>query len=389
MPSEMVLVDAMQVKPAIFNCFMENIKMMKKNLKDSAVIGVTSTTTKIETKMEEDLKLNPVKDADLPESNKKEETPFKLKCVKIDKYYNETDSVYSRWRAFKKFGLTEVDNVMIAEQRVKKRCAGSYPMKKMLGAKREEEDTGDKNNFSVSEENGIFIARANDPDYFAVFSEPSVNRWSSWSWNPVTGCINGCDYCYAKNIVEKDKQNCPRGFCPTFYPDRLNAPKNTKIPESKKDDVNIKHVIVCDTADLFGDWIPSEIIFQVFEVCRETPDWHYWFLTKNPDRYAKLLKEKDGFDFPTNCTLEVTADTYEQFINTYDALSALDGQFNHDFLLHSFEPLHEELMHSNFTNIGDDLLPFNLMLSRHTIDEQPPLRYIWLESLYMRAPIRV
>jgi hypothetical protein len=44
-------------------------------------------------------------------------------------------------------------------------------------------------------------------DMFILYypeSKPVCNRtnemvdWASWTWNPVTGCWQGCDYCYAR-----------------------------------------------------------------------------------------------------------------------------------------------------------------------------------------------
>ena len=29
--------------------------------------------------------------------------------------------------------------------------------------------------------------------------------WAEWSWNPVTGCLHGCDYCYAREIATSDR----------------------------------------------------------------------------------------------------------------------------------------------------------------------------------------
>ncbi len=28
-------------------------------------------------------------------------------------------------------------------------------------------------------------------------------EWCDYTWNPVTGCLNGCEYCYAKKIVQR------------------------------------------------------------------------------------------------------------------------------------------------------------------------------------------
>ncbi len=56
--------------------------------------------------------------------------------------------------------------------------------------------------------------------------------WAAWSWNPVTGCLHGCDYCYAREIAMSTRfaPAYPAGFEPTYHNERLEAPKHTRIP---------------------------------------------------------------------------------------------------------------------------------------------------------------
>jgi hypothetical protein len=48
-------------------------------------------------------------------------------------------------------------------------------------------------------------------------------EWARWSWNPVTGCLHDCPYCYARDIADRFY---PQGFTPTLHPDRLSNPRN-------------------------------------------------------------------------------------------------------------------------------------------------------------------
>ena len=167
--------------------------------------------------------------------------------------------------------------------------------------------------------------------------------WCDATWNPVTGCLHGCEYCYARriakrfcsnehgkdeagiaypcgalgyrNIPEGDCRFCseldglefvgqgirwnhgraayPYGFMPTFHPHRLDVPKRWKKPRT---------IFVCSMADLFGEWVPDEWIQRVFDACRKVPQHCYLFLTKNPGRYCDLerkglLPEEDNFWF--------------------------------------------------------------------------------------------
>jgi len=52
-------------------------------------------------------------------------------------------------------------------------------------------------------------------------------EWADWSWNPVTGCLHGCPYCYARDIAF-DIYPTEVGFGSTIWPDRLTAPANQK-----------------------------------------------------------------------------------------------------------------------------------------------------------------
>lgn len=139
-------------------------------------------------------------------------------------------------------------------------------------------------------------------------------EWCDSTWNPVTGCLHGCEYCYARRIAERfggyDKgdgtittQNplpraelhlplvvtrrngktvnspFPFGFQPTLHHYRMWEPLKLEKPQT---------IFVCSMADLFGAWVPDDWIEAVFEACENAPQHRYLFLTKNPQRYADL-----------------------------------------------------------------------------------------------------
>lgn len=133
--------------------------------------------------------------------------------------------------------------------------------------------------------------------------------WCDSSWNPVTGCLHGCEYCYARGIAKRfsTEDKChsfydgkpigkihvldnpamvietgkispyPFGFAPTLHRYRLDDYATKKG----------RNIFVCSMADLFGDWVPDEWIREVFEACWKAPQHNYLFLTKNPERYAE------------------------------------------------------------------------------------------------------
>ena len=143
--------------------------------------------------------------------------------------------------------------------------------------------------------------------------------WCDSTWNPVTGCLHECEYCYARRIAERFKpfdfphltergvfeglneleipimtackdeeyRVCayPYGFEPTFHKYRLNEYQNKKG----------RNIFVCSMADLFGDWVPDEWIEEVFKACHDATQHNYLFLTKNPERYAEYSLPCDNY----------------------------------------------------------------------------------------------
>ncbi len=125
-------------------------------------------------------------------------------------------------------------------------------------------------------------------------AEPTFNEttgegisWAAWSWNPVTGCLHGCKYCYARAITNRFRDQFPAGsdgFTPLFRSDRLSAPKNTAIPARYRDEWHgecgngecqvcaYRRVFVCSMADLYGRWVPDDWIAQVHEAMLASPD---------------------------------------------------------------------------------------------------------------------
>ena len=126
--------------------------------------------------------------------------------------------------------------------------------------------------------------------------------WADSTWNPVTGCLHGCEYCYARAIANRfgwhanepdinervlyempvfdgKKQPYPFDFAPTFHQYRLGEPAAWMKPRT---------IFACSMADLFGDWVPDEWIKQVFEACEAAPQHRFLFLTKNPARFGRI-----------------------------------------------------------------------------------------------------
>lgn len=144
--------------------------------------------------------------------------------------------------------------------------------------------------------------------------------WADATWNPVTGCLHDCEYCYAKRIAERFGSNLmpiftkypvldnpvrnlgidagkiqpyPFDFTPTFHRYRLGEPARWTRP---------RNIFVCSMADLFGEWVPDAWIAEVFAACEKAPQHRFLFLTKNPGRYchlerAGIMPKGDNFWF--------------------------------------------------------------------------------------------
>lgn len=190
-------------------------------------------------------------------------------------------------------------------------------------------------------------------------------EWADYTWNPVTGCLHGCPYCYARAVAnrfglehaprlgdpgmvgackydseegmdtmlelakpyERDgrRQPYPMGFLPTFHRYKLDEPaKKTKGVV----------IFVGSMTDLFGDWVPEKWIVEVFEACQAAPQHTYLFLTKNSARLYELaeagkLPTGDNFWYGSTTTTPDTpfffSGLHHTFVSVEPILEPFEG----------------------------------------------------------------
>lgn len=238
-------------------------------------------------------------------------------------------------------------------------------------------------------------------------------EWCDSTWNPVTGCLHGCEYCYARQIAHRfegcdkfstygayhqatwkrvnpqselkdaifevyakcppknvrfdtQKQKAiitkapyPWGFQPTMRYDRLEQPQQWKNP---------RNIFVCSMADLFGEWVPNEWIEQVFAACEAAPQHNYLFLTKNPKRYLSLalagkLPASSNMWFGSTVTTSKNA-----FFSS--------GKYK-TFL--SVEPLHSDIDIDGIQLIGISWIVIGAETGKHTNKITPKKE--WVDSI--------
>lgn len=209
---------------------------------------------------------------------------------------------------------------------------------------------------------------------------PSFNKqenadieWAQWSWNPITGCLHDCPYCYARDIANQARMAkvYPNGFAPTLHPLRLMAPQNTKPPKEAETDTRYKNVFTGSMSDIFGRWVPKEWIEAVLANVRAAPQWNFLFLTKFPNRMAE-------FDIPQNAWLGTSVDLQIRVAAAEKAFAKVKAPVR--WL--SVEPMLEPLQFKRL-DLFDWIVIGGASRSTKTPEWKPP--FAWIHDLVNQA----
>lgn len=111
---------------------------------------------------------------------------------------------------------------------------------------------------------------------FCVSTEMNNTKieWTDFTWNPISGCLRNCPWCYAKKIYHR----FGRSFEPTFYHEKLKEPLRIKKP---------KKIFACSVADVFAIWTKESWRQAVFKIMRECPQHIFQILTQDPQNINK------------------------------------------------------------------------------------------------------
>ena len=167
--------------------------------------------------------------------------------------------------------------------------------------------------------------------------------WCSITFNPVWGCKNHCEYCYARGIAkrfggvrftEEWKYRTEHNMDATrfklqnsldlinFKPTFLHSQFEKRLPRKPQ------RVFVGSMSEIYY-WEP-EWIEMVIEKVKEYPQHTFQFLTKHPQVYL-------NYDFPDNCWLGTTITTNidAEYISNFHKIGVVKG----NIYFYSIEPI--------------------------------------------------
>lgn len=170
--------------------------------------------------------------------------------------------------------------------------------------------------------------------------------WCNTTWNPCWGCLNNCEYCYARKIAKfrwkqmyeiefnhywkkhptwawtGDHLSGLKDFGPTF----LEAQFDKKFPQKAQ------KIFVGSMSEIY--YWEDEWLEKVLEKVKLYPQHIFQFLTKYPFVYSK-------YKFPQNCWLGITITDTENYDYLEYQKFKISNPNNLKFT--SFEPLLNEI----------------------------------------------
>lgn len=174
----------------------------------------------------------------------------------------------------------------------------------------------------------------------------NLDGTQGFTWNPITGCLNGCEYCYACKLANGRlrsrylanthiaHQRNPLAFVeaefdpfyPRFWEDRM--PYLRRYPKGGFGKAG-KGIFPCDMGDLFGKGVPKEWTEKVLSTIRYFGEHRFYLLTKQLETLVQFSP------FPANAWVGVTATDDNAYTFATHYLEKVEAKVKYI----SFEPL--------------------------------------------------
>jgi protein gp37/ParB-like chromosome segregation protein Spo0J len=277
--------------------------------------------------------------------------------------------------------VTKICNAILDEQAEVIRAARELETKQIRDAEERAQRVARlQNHVSLEEWSELSEAEQYDLLHLEPSKPPSFNKqtssaieWAQWSWNPITGCLHECPYCYARDITQdtKTKSAFPYGFEPTLKPLHLLAPRAHEPPADAMFDVRYKNVFTGSMADIFGRWVPRDWIDAILREVYNATQWNFLFLTKFPHRMSE-------FEFPDNAWIGTTVDLQARVVNAEKAFAQVKAKTK--WL--SVEPMLEPLTFSRL-DLFQWIVIGGATKQSQTDGWHPP--FIWVHDLVNQA----
>ncbi len=218
-----------------------------------------------------------------------------------------------------------------------------------------------------------------------------------YSWNPITGCLGGCGYCFARRIAQgrlrarclanrnlpllnEPKEHYTNPFYPRFWPERLKELPQTKPRDYEGGRTGVirqryttpKGIFVCNMCEFFGEWIPTNWQEEVLKAVKANPQHRFYFLTKQPWNVTQFSP------YPDNCWIGVTICDPQMANNAWKSYF---DKFIAKVKFISFEPLLEDL-----SALGEFIIPNAdwVVIGSQTKPYKPPKKR-WVQALVEAA----
>ena len=217
-------------------------------------------------------------------------------------------------------------------------------------------------------------------------------EWCDHTWNPITGCLHNCEYCYARQMTKRfsgdvrmnkmaksDYSVCaaangtkdiyildkpmlnekekiityPFGFEPTLHRYRYDVPQKLKRGNN---------IFVGAMSDVFGDWVPDDWLDEIFQICRKQSIHNYLFLTKNVERYTEYGVPSGMENMWYGTTITCEQDVYKfnylpAFCNTFISIEPILDDIKPENCNIMFQQINWIIIGAETGNIRNKVIP--------------------------------